>query len=144
MSKQIDIEPIKPWLFWRLWPRIAPHMLQGLSAATDLTLAQVVTSVLDGDDTCWVVIENGQIIATFLTASFEDEDTGQLSLGVFALGGRDFKEWGKQLGDRMAEAAQERGCASVRFCGGKAYARLLPSFKAIGERDGNTVYERAV
>jgi hypothetical protein len=144
MSDDIAIEPIEPWLFWRLWPHIAPHMMQGLSAATDLTLAQVVTSVLDGDDTCWIVIENGKVIATFLTASFEDEETGQLFLGVFALGGRDLKSWGTNIGERMAEAAKERGCGSVRFCGGKGWSRVLPSYRAIGERDGQTVYERAV
>lgn len=144
MPSSVEILPIEAWLFWRLWPRIAPHMMQGLSAATDLTLAQVVTSVLDGDDTCWIVVENGQVIATFLTASFEDDQTGQLFLCVFALGGRDLKSWGKALGERMAEAAKASGCESVRFRGRKEWSRILPSYRAIGERDGETVYERAV
>jgi hypothetical protein len=144
-SAEPEIVHIPAELFGRLWEHLAPFLLLGLSAATDKTLEQVVAGVIAGDDDLWAVIQDGKVIGSFLTSSFEDPESNALFLGVYGLGGTRAETWARKLGDEMVDAAKQRGCGSVRFCGREAWSRVLPSYRAIGEREnGHSVFERAV
>lgn len=134
---------IPPALVGEMWMHAAPHLLKGLTKATDLTLAQIVDDIVSGDERLWCVIAVDRVVAAFLTGSRIDDDTGARFLCVYALGGERMELWGETLGDKMVEAARSAGCASVRFVGRDAWSRVLPTYQRIGSRDHEAIFERA-
>jgi len=137
------IVAIPPILVGDMWMHAAPHLLKGLTKATDLTLEQIVADLVSGSETLWCVLAADRVVAAFLTGHRVDDDTGSQFLCVYALGGERMDLWGKAIGDRMVEAARSAGCASVRFVGRDAWSRVLPTYQRIGRRDHEAVFERA-
>lgn len=141
---EAQITPVPQCLLGEAWPECAPHLFKGLAKATDLTIKQVVDDLLAGTDQLWCVIVEDRVVAAFITATFLDEERGDTFLGVFALGGTQLSAWGRQIGERMVEAAKSAGCGSVRFTGRDAWSRVLPAYQVIGRRGHEAIYERAV
>lgn len=124
-----------------IWPHVQGHLARGLKSATETTMAQVLDDLRDGVDRLWIVMRPGQIDAAFLTAVFlDDENEEQRFLGVYGLGGNGVSSWAPAVGRAMRAEALVNGVASVRFCGRKAWARLL-DWRVIGEHGGHAVYE---
>lgn len=145
MKNEPRIIPIPPMMIGDMWPHVVPHLIKGLTKATDLTLRQVADDLVAGSDQLWCVIWRDKVVAAFLTSVFEDDaDQNRRYLGVYALGGEGIEAWGKLLGEKMIEAAKSAGCASVRFTGREAWSRVLPAYRTVGRRGSEAVFERAV
>lgn len=143
-AKGISIFAVPAWVLDRSWEMVAPHLLKGLSAATDKTLKDVMDSIFDGTNCLWAIFEDGKIVGVFVTAVYPDED-GTTFLDVFALGGERIEKWGKPISDAMATHAKEMGCNRIVFCGRKALLRLYEGVTIVGERaPGVYEFERAV
>lgn len=143
MINEPRIVPIPRSILPEMWRHAAPHLLKGLTKATDVTIAQVVDDLIAGTDRLWCVIDDGKVIAAFVTATHEDQDTAEIYLCVYALGGVGLDRWGKALGEQMIEAARLAGCASVRFTGRDAWSRVLPTYAITGRRGNEATFERA-
>lgn len=143
MKDQARIIPIPPHMIGDMWPHVVPHLLKGLTKATDVTLRQVADDLVAGNDQLWCVMHRDRVLAAFLTAVYLDDDGGRF-LGVYGLGGTEIELWGRELGDRMLEAAIATGAASVRFTGREAWSRVLPQYRITGQRGSEAIYERAV
>jgi hypothetical protein len=144
MSDEIKIIPIPRAAIPALWMHLAPFLLRGLTAATDVTLKQLTDDLVSGEDTLWGIFEGNRARGAFVTALYLDEDSGKRFLGVYALGGEGLDRWAAKLGDTMAEHARRAGAASVRFCGRDAWSRVLPSYRVIGCLGREAVFERTV
>lgn len=129
-----------------VWPEAFPHLLRGLTAATNLTLQQMVDDLVAGSDQLWVILDGGRVRGAFVTAEFVEEfgDEQGTFLCVYALGGKHMTRWAHELGEEMAREAKSRGCGAVRFCGREAWSRVLPSYHITGQHQGHAVFERAV
>lgn len=137
------IVPIPRQMIGDMWMHVAPHLLKGLSKATDVTLQQVADDLVNGTDQLWCVLHKDRVLAAFLTAVYLDEEHGTKFLGVYGLGGTEIEIWGRELGDKMLEAAIAAGCTSVRFTGREAWSRVLPNYRITGQRLGEAIFERA-
>ena len=144
MNDTARIIPIPPHLIGEMWPHVAPHLMKGLAKATDLTLRQVVDDLVNGTDQLWCVIDRERVLAAFLTAIYIDEDRNERFLGLYGLGGTDFKLWGHMLDARISQAALAAGCARIRFAGREAWSRVFPQYAITGHRGDEAIYERAV
>lgn len=145
MTDTIKVLPVSRQEFSAVWPHAAPYLMRGLSAATNVTLRQVVAGIVAGEDVLWVVIDQGVTTAAFLTSTCTDDDTGETFVWVFGLGGYGMHRWAKALEDAVTAFALRAGANSVRFAGRDAWSRVLPSCQIIGREWGrNATYQRAV
>lgn len=144
MSNEPRIVPIPQRMIGDMWMHVAPHLLKGLTKATNVTLQQVADDLVNGTDQLWCVIHRDKVMAAFLTAVFIDDDTGRRFLGVYGLGGEGIETWGRKLGETMIDAARSAGATSVRFTGRDAWSRVLPTYTITGRREGEAIFERAV
>lgn len=125
-------------------PAVGPHLLRGLSEATDQTIENVVDSLVTGSATLWAVIDADKIKGAFLTSIVDDEND-ETAVDVYALGGEDLPKWGKQLSDTMAAFAKHNGAARVIFVGRKGLERLYSGVRIVGEHSpGVFKFERTV
>ncbi len=139
------IIPVPVRLIPEMWRHVAPHLLKGLTKATDMTLQSLIDDLIEGDDQLWAIFTDKRVVGAFVTAQFIDDDTGKTFLGVYALGGEGLEHWAALLGDTMAEHARLTGASSVRFTGRDAWSRVLPTYRITGRRDnGEAIFERAV
>lgn len=140
----IEILPVPRKMFDAVWPHAAPHLIKGLTAATNVTLRQVIDDIVAGTDTLWVVADDNVTCGAFVTALFEDED-GKSHVFVYALGGYGLARWAEPLEKRMVEYARDAGVDCVRFVGRDAWSRVLPAVRITGRYFGrNAIFERAV
>lgn len=144
MSNEPRIVPIPQRMIGDMWMHVAPHLLKGLTKATNVTLKQVADDLVNGTDQLWCVIHCEKVMAAFLTAVFIDEQTNARFLGVYGLGGEGIDAWGRELGEKMIEAARSADCTSVRFTGRDAWSRVLPTYTITGRHEGEAIFERAV
>lgn len=142
---EIKVLPVSRQEFAAVWPHAAPHLLKGLTAATNVTLRQVVAGIVAGEDVLWVVIERNATVAAFLTSTCIDDETGEKFVWVFGLGGFGMPRWAKALEEAVTAFGVQAGANSVRFAGRDAWSRVLPACQIIGREFGrNASYERAV
>lgn len=140
-----QIIPVPIAMLPEMWRHAAPHLLKGLTKATDTTLKQLVDDLIEGTDQLWVVIQDKAVIAAFVSAQFIDESTGKPFEGFYGLGGSGLPDFAEQLSEVMVERARITGADSARFTGRDAWSRVLPAYRIIGRHDnGEAIYERAV
>jgi hypothetical protein len=140
----IKILPIPRQVFGMVWPHAAPHIIRGLTAATDTMLRDLIDDIVSGEATLWVIADEATTIAAFVTATYLDDDTGQTFIGVYGLGGYDMPRWAALLDETMADYARQVGASSVRFVGREAWSRVLPSARITGHVGREAIFERAV
>lgn len=126
-----------------VWHLAVPHLLKGMATATDTSLEQVVSDLFSNRARLWLITEKPTVLGAFVTATYHDP-AGRRFLGVYGLGGEDIKSWGTELGEAMTQFARSQDVESVKFCGRKAWSRVLPTFQITGSRNGEAIYERAV
>lgn len=145
MTDEIKVLPVSRQEFSAVWPHAAPHILKGLTAATNVTLPQMITDIVIGADVLWVVIERNVTVAAFLTSTCIDDDTGEKFIWVYGLGGFGMPRWAKSLEEAVTAFGLRVGANSVRFAGRDAWSRVLPACQITGREFGrNANYERAV
>jgi hypothetical protein len=144
MTSELKILPVPRQMIAPMWMHVAPFLLKGLRAATDMTLATMVDDLVEGVDTLWTVLDGKEVVAAFTTAVFTDEETGTRFLGVQALGGQNLERWAETLGETMAAHAKRLGVPAVRFTGREAWSRVLPTYRITGHRGSEATFERAV
>lgn len=136
---QID----KPFL-GATWPAIGPHLIAGAQNADEGDVSKAVEDVFEDKARIWAVVDDGYVLAAFLTAVLEADD-GTRKLDVYGLGGCQIMKWGKVLSKRMVEYAKGNECKAVIFKGRKALARAYDNVKIVGqEAPDRYVFERAV
>jgi hypothetical protein len=140
MNTETRIVAIPPFLVVDMWPHLEPHIRKGLTAATDVTMRDIVDGVSAGTDQLWAVFVDGEVAAAFVTA-LHDEPTS-FFVGVYGLGGRDLNRWADLLGETMASYGMQVGASCVRFHGREAWSRVLPSYQITGHNAGHAVFER--
>ena len=139
-----QIIPVPLAMLPEMWRHAAPHLLKGLTKATDITLKQLVDDLINGTDQLWVVIREKEVIAAFVSAQFEEDD-GTKFQGFYGLGGNGLPDFADRLSEVMVEHARLTGAASARFTGRDAWSRVLPAYRVIGRHEnGEAIYERAV
>jgi hypothetical protein len=141
-NTETKIVAIPPFMVVDMWPHIAPFICKGLTAATNVTMRDIVDGVSAGTDQLWAIFLDGKVAGAFVTALYEEPTA--FFVGVYALGGRGITRWGDLLGETMAGYALQSGASSVRFMGREAWSRVLPSFEITGRCGTETIFERAV
>lgn len=146
MPSTASILPVPVDQIAGMWPEVAPHVIKGLSAATDVTLQQLIDDLLAGVDRLWVALDGGRVRGAFVTSECDEENGDEQTtfLTVYALGGKHMRRWVNELEAAMIREAKARGCGSVRFCGREAWSRVLPSCRVVGHREGHAIFERDV
>jgi hypothetical protein len=139
---ETKIVAIPPFMVVDMWPHIEPFVRKGLTAATDVTIMDIVDGVSAGTDILWAIFADGEVAGAFVTALY-DEPTS-FFVGVYALGGRDLNRWADLLGETMAGYARDVGASHVRFMGREAWSRVLPSYQITRRCGTETIFERAV
>jgi hypothetical protein len=141
-NAETKIVAIPPFMVVDMWPHIAPHICKGLTAASNVTMRDIVDGVSAGTDILWAVFVDGEVAAAFVTALYEESTS--FFVGVYALGGRGISRWGDLLGETMAGYALNVGASHVRFMGREAWSRVLPTYEITGRCGTETIFERAV
>lgn len=141
---ETKIIAIPPIMLPDMWRHVAPHLLKGLTRATDVTLKQMIDDIIAGTDQLWAIFTDGAVVGAFVTAKYLDEDNGTEFVGVYALGGSGLEHWAGLLGETMADWAKHTGAASVRFTGRDAWSRVLPTYRITGRRGDEAIFERVV
>lgn len=124
-----------------IWRYAYPFIDTGLGVAKELRINDIIDGLIDQSIQLWVVLDDLDIIAAFLTSIERDRDEWVVSL--YALGGSRVRDWLHLCDAEMSGFAQHEGAKRVRMCGRPAWKRLLPaSFAITGQRGGHNVYER--
>lgn len=140
-SDDVRIIRVPDGLVTEMWGRVAPLLDRGCGALPNVDLEDIAAGVEAGTDEVWTVFLNHELVASFVTAQFEDQ---RPYLGVYALGGRHMRDWVRQMDSVLAWEAKRRGLARVRFAGRKAWARVIPNVSPVGTMGGHTIYERVI
>lgn len=94
--------------------------------------------ILEEHEEVWAVYGNGLEAAA--TARLTSAGTGEIIL----CGGRNARNWAEPLSDAICDwfTTEERKLAHI--FGRRGWLKLLPKWQVIGEREGVTIYERAL
>jgi hypothetical protein len=127
-----------------MFPAVGPHLLRGLTGATDQTVEGVLDALVDGTAQLWAAVGDDRIKGAFLTSIVEDDDE-KTAVDVYALGGEELAKWGGELSDTMAAFAKHNGAHRVIFVGRKALSKLYRDVRIVGEHSpGVFKFERTV
>ena len=126
-----------------VWETISPLIFNGLAVAPDVTVSGLADGLVDGSIQMWIVTKDAEATAAFLTSI--ERDAQEWVLSLYAMSGRDAKDWVGDCHAAMDVFAQAEGCARVRMCGRKAWQRILPEeYRVTSSRGDHLVYERVV
>jgi hypothetical protein len=129
-----------------IWKHVVPMLLYGLHANPKMGIREVADGLVDQSIQLWVIVpkdEDDAIYGCFLTSV--ERDRGEWVVSLFGLGGRHPKRWVAECHATMHRFARREGAARVRLCGRRAWSRILPDYRAVGEAEnGHLIYERAV
>ena len=131
-----------------VWRVCQPYLQVGLEVAPELTMDAVIDGLSDESIQLWAVLDEvddhtADLLAVFLTSI--ERDRLEWVVSLYALGGRDARQWLGECDRIMQLFAVSEGAVRVRMCGRRAWLRLLPkSFAITGMRGGHFVYERDV
>lgn len=134
---------IPPDMIDDVWFAVKILLGQGLDAA-GADRVETARSLLCGKQLLWIIAGETErtVRAVWLTEILELD--GAKRIVVSALAGNNPASWASVIGQRMAAYATEEGAASVRFCGKRGWARLLPDYREIGQHSpGVQIFERA-
>jgi hypothetical protein len=140
-SADVTIRPVPSTLIRAMWPHVLPHVERGFKAAA-LDVIDLARDLATDRAALWCIFHGDMTSAAFFTSVHEDG--GERFVFVYGLGGTGVRCWGSALARAMESHARANGCNAVRFMGRPAWARVLPGYRTIAERDGVALYERAL
>lgn len=119
-------------------------LVKSLATAGETDMRGCITDFIIGRRQLWAIFHADKPgpLAFFRTEIIIDDTDGPW-ICLSALAGCEMKLWARELSDHMAVVAKETGCKSFCFAGSKAWGRVLPECKVVGQLGPNTLYERA-
>lgn len=141
-GRNIRVLCVPPTHFARLLPHCAGTLERGLQIAGD-GIGDVAHRIEDATLQAWIVTDGQEVLATCFTEICPEPGGGKF-VAVCGLAGRRIMRWARELSDTMASFAHAEGCSRLLFQGRPGWVRLLPEFRPVGRRDGETVWERRV
>ena len=98
--------------------------------------------ILEQHEEVWVAAENGALMAAATGRILPEDGIGEVVL----VGGIERERWLSELSGLMACWFRDEGMKAMRAYGRKGWKRELEriGWRAIGEQDGVTAYERAL
>lgn len=121
-----------------------PMIVKSLATAGETDMRGCITDFVVGRRQLWAIFEADKPgpVAFFRTEIILDDDDGPW-ICLSALHGHDMKVWARALSETMARVARDASCKSVCFAGRRAWGRVLPECKAVGNLGPDTLFERA-
>ncbi len=124
----IDVRMVHPYDLPEIWPvvrdRIADAAEYSNGRFTDKTVAD---RILQNLMQLWVIIENGEIITSFVT-QVNTYPTGIKSCDIYAIGGHDTKKCVDAFTAAVSEWAESVGCSSLEFIGRPGWQKILKNW----------------
>lgn len=141
---EIELICVPPEKFGTVWPHAGHMLLRGFAAAKDVPVLASMDRCRNGTVQFWLVVRNRtELLGAFLTQIVSYQDDGKW-VSLFALAGKDMRAWTRLLEERMDAFARAEGAKGTRFCGRKAWGRLITRCAAVGERaPGVVAFQRA-
>lgn len=121
-----------------VWPVASPLLLLGRRHSAS-SLGEIASGLINGTDQLWIIIDDKEIHAAFVTAAIDDG-----SLAIYGLGGSTPRRWATALDEAVCSFARSVGISVVRFIGRKAWLRLIPALRDCGAIGSCRLMERTV
>jgi hypothetical protein len=145
MPSKADVQVlmVPPELFSTAWQRCAVTAVRGMQAA-GMDLRETLDRVAGLTLQLWVAVKDGAIIASFFTELLTGEG-GRKAVNICGLAGSEPQLWASLALKQVEEFARNEGAGSVRFCGKRGWARIIPHYTVIGEAEpGVAIFERVL
>jgi hypothetical protein len=122
--------PVPPSLLIRVWGDLGEFIARACERpGCDETELSLLTACLDRRAQVIAIVDSlNRIVAAGVTQIREHAD-GRRSCWVLAIGGSRVNEWSDTL-SQIEDGAAALGCKSVEFIGRRAWARVLPDYRA--------------
>jgi len=127
MRRSASLHCVDPKDVSRVWPIVRYDIKRAFDRQpTDDTFAVAEARLLAGKSLLWISWTGCTIVGAVITELWQTPS--KKVCGVIAVGGRGLDNCRSGL-KRIEEFAKDEGCDVVRFCGRKAWARVLPDYK---------------
>lgn len=124
----VDVRLVHQHDLPEIWPLVRQNVIDAAVFSngryTDKTAAD---EVLAGSMQLWVIIEDEEIITSFITQVMR-YPTGIKCCDIYALGGNSIKKWLKPAIDAVSEWAEAAGCSSIEFVGRPGWEKMLKNW----------------
>jgi len=121
-AKLVCVDPAR---VSEIWPHVAHLIRRAMERGGLSEFADVERSVAAGRALLWLVWDGAQVLAAGVTAL--DLINGVKFCTIVACGGRGLERFGGLI-DGVERYARAEGCARMRICGRKGWARVLPDY----------------
>src|SRR5882762_99144 len=108
-----------------IWPHVAHLIRRAMERGGMGGFAEVERSAGEGRALLWLAWDGAQILAAAVTEL--DLINGVKLCTIVACGGHGFERFGGLIGG-LERFARAEGCARVRICGRRGWARWLPDY----------------
>jgi hypothetical protein len=116
------------------WPLVAPLIRRAAEWGDLSDIARIAHDLRNGSALLWLAWDprsepraGGEHIEAAAVTQL-DIANGRKFCTVVACGGRGFQRWLSLIGT-LERFAREEGCAGVRICGRRGWARVLPDYR---------------
>ena len=116
---------VDPARVHEVWPHVAPLIARAMRRGGMGEVAAVERGLLGGAALLWLAWDGEKILAAAVTELARHD--GVKLCPIVACGGADFVRFGPLIAG-LEHYARAEGCARVRICGRKGWARRLPDY----------------
>jgi hypothetical protein len=116
---------VDPERLHEIWPHVAPLIAAAMRRGRLGDIADVARGLAGGTALLWLAWDGERILAAAVTAL--DRIDGEKLCTIVACGGQGFARFGHLIGG-LERYARAEGCARMRICGRKGWARVLPDY----------------
>ena len=125
-----------------LWPTIAPLLEIALERApSELTINTLLTRVMEGRVTIYVIYDEGNSVAVF-AAGMQPDGAAE----IFVLAGDRVNDWVVEAADQFSRLVGMMGASVLRMGGRKGWLKplLAAGFVFVGWEDDRVLMERTL
>lgn len=122
--------PVPASLIPRVWPSLGGFIARACERpGCDETELSLLTACLANQAQLIAIVGEDRAPVAAGVTQVRDHEDGRRSCWVLAIGGSGVAEWAGTLAD-IETGAAAAGCNTVEFVGRRAWARVLPSYRA--------------